>query len=37
MKGKLSFEFHVSRAARERYQLEDALFTLTGNVLFANL
>jgi glycosidase len=37
MKGKLSFEFHISRAARERYQFVDALFTLTGNVVFADL
>ena len=31
-----TFEFHVSRRARDRYQLDDALFTLTGNVVFAN-
>src|SRR4051812_25698677 len=31
-----TFEFHVSRRARDRYQLDDALFTLTGNVIFAN-
>jgi hypothetical protein len=37
MKSKLSFEFHVSRSARERYNFDEALFTLTGNVVFANL
>ena len=29
-------EFHVSRLARDRYQLSEALFSLSGNVLFAN-
>lgn len=29
-------EFHVSRPARDRYQLEDTLFALDGNVIFAN-
>src|SRR5687767_15896132 len=27
-------EFHVSRAARERYGFDDALFRLSGNVVF---
>src|SRR5579864_4347815 len=31
------FEFHVSRAARERYRFEEELFSLSGNVLFANV
>jgi glycosidase len=31
------FEFHVSRPARDRYGFEDALFSLTGNVIFADL
>ena len=31
-----TFEFHVSRRARDRYQFDDALFSLTGNVVFAN-
>jgi len=31
------FEFHVSRAARERYQFEEELFSWNGNVLFANV
>jgi glycosidase len=29
-------EFHVSRQARDRYQFADALFSLSGNVIFAN-
>ncbi|HWR35423.1 MAG TPA: alpha-amylase family glycosyl hydrolase [Clostridia bacterium] len=32
-----NFEFHISRAARDRYRFEEALFTLAGNVVFANL
>src|SRR5690242_16455877 len=31
-----TFEFHVSRAARERYRFDRALFSLTGNVVFAD-
>ncbi|HOW53965.1 MAG TPA: alpha-amylase family glycosyl hydrolase [Syntrophorhabdaceae bacterium] len=29
-------EFHVSRKARDLYQFNDALFTLSGNVIFTN-
>ena len=29
-------EFHVSRLARDRYQFEQSLFALNGNVIFAN-
>jgi glycosidase len=29
-------EFHVSRHSRDRYQFDQALFQLTGNVVFAN-
>jgi len=29
-------EFHISRQARDRYQFDETLFSLTGNVLFAN-
>ncbi|MER3457579.1 MAG: hypothetical protein C4309_02035, partial [Chloroflexota bacterium] len=29
-------EFHVSRQARDRYQFDEALFALSGNVIFAN-
>jgi glycosidase len=31
------FEFHVSRASRERYGFDDTLFSTSGNVVFANL
>ncbi len=30
------FEFHVSRQARDRYQFDESLFSLSGNVIFAN-
>jgi glycosidase len=33
---KATFEFHVSRRARDRYLFDDTLFTITGNVVFAN-
>ena len=29
----MTFAFHVSREARERYGIEDELFTLTGNAV----
>lgn len=29
------FEFHVSKAARERYQFDQSLFSFNGNVIFA--
>ena len=29
-------EFHISRQARDKYQFEDSLFSLSGNVIFAN-
>ena len=29
-------EFHISRKARDRYQFDQSLFALTGNVIFAN-
>jgi glycosidase len=29
-------EFHVTRTARDRYQFDQALFSLHGNVIFAN-
>ena len=29
-------EFHVSSASRRKYQFDEALFTLSGNVIFAN-
>jgi len=30
-------EFHISRAARNRYQFAETLFSFTGNVIFANV
>lgn len=33
---RLTMEFHISRAARDRYEFDGALFTLTGNVVFPN-
>jgi glycosidase len=29
-------EFHIARQTRDRYQFDDTLFSLTGNVIFAN-
>ncbi len=29
-------EFHISRQSRTRYELDDNLFSLSGNVIFAN-
>ena len=31
-----TLEFHISRQARDRYAFDETLFSLTGNVLFAN-
>jgi glycosidase len=31
-----SFEFHVSRKSRDRYQFDGMLFAANGNILFAN-
>jgi glycosidase len=31
-----SMEFHIARRARDRYQFDDSLFSLSGNVIFAN-
>jgi len=30
-------EFHIAREIRERFELEDGLFSYTGNVVFANV
>jgi glycosidase len=35
-KSLVRMEFHVSRQARDLYQFDQALFSLTGNILFAN-
>jgi len=32
-----TFEFHVSRVARDRYQFEDVFFSLSGNTVFADI
>jgi glycosidase len=32
-----TFEFHVSRASRDRYGFGDALFSITGNVIFVDI
>ena len=32
----MTFAFHISREARERYDVEDDLFTITGNVVLPN-
>ncbi len=32
-----TYEFHVSRAVRERYGFDDVLFSTSGNVVFADL
>ncbi|MFQ5859845.1 MAG: hypothetical protein ACE5LU_29980, partial [Anaerolineae bacterium] len=32
----VSMEFHISREARDRYEFDEKLFSLTGNVVFAN-
>jgi len=32
----VSMEFHISRQARDRYRFDEALFSLSGNVIFAN-
>jgi glycosidase len=33
---RATMEFHISRAARDRYDFDAALFALTGNVVFPN-
>ena len=30
------FEFHVLKSARDRYQISETLFSITGEVIFAN-
>jgi len=34
---KALMEFHICRAVREKYSLEGSLFSLTGNVILANM
>ena len=35
--GPLQFEFHILRAARDLYELQDAIFALDGNMLFVDV
>ena len=37
MKVRPTFEFHISRAARNRYEFSETLFSMSGNAIFANL
>ena len=32
----IKFDFHVSRAAREKYKIEQSLFSVTGKVILAD-
>ncbi len=32
----IKFDFHISRAAREKYNIEQSLFSITGKVIFAD-
>jgi glycosidase len=36
MKDSRGLEFHISRRARDRYQFDQGLFSLSGNVIFAD-
>src|SRR5215472_5664741 len=33
----MTFELHISRAARDRYDFDDVLFSTTGTAVFGNL
>ena len=33
----MPYEFHISRSARERYDVNEVLFSLNGNVILADL
>ena len=35
-KNIVQMEFHISRKARDFYQFDESLFSLSGNVVFAN-
>jgi glycosidase len=37
LSGAMIFEFHVSRAARDRYQFDDLLFSSNGTAVFADM
>ncbi|MFH1097406.1 MAG: alpha-amylase family glycosyl hydrolase [Candidatus Desantisbacteria bacterium] len=32
----LHFEFHISKASRDKYQFDETIFSMIGNVIFAN-
>src|SRR5215216_3090740 len=34
--GVPTLEFHVARDSRDRYRFDESLYTITGNVIFAN-
>src|SRR5215211_7194990 len=34
--GAPTMEFHVARDSRDRYRFDESLYTITGNVIFAN-
>ena len=36
LSGLISFEFHVAKHLREKYELDELFFSITGNVIFAN-
>ena len=33
---KIVYEFHAGKSARVKYQIEDSLFSLTGDVIISN-
>lgn len=33
---KSTFEFHVSKESRQKYNFDEEIFSITGNVVFAN-
>jgi len=35
-KNRVTYEFHISRKARDDHQFDESIFTITGNVIFAN-
>jgi len=36
MKGFATYEFHVSKQSRQKYNFDDSFFSISGNVVFAN-
>ncbi|MHB1687609.1 MAG: alpha-amylase family glycosyl hydrolase [Ignavibacteriaceae bacterium] len=35
-RGKIKFDFHVSNKSRSKYQIEESLFSITGDLIIAN-